>query len=274
MLCSVCKTLFYLEVASPEMLFEYYKNYYQSNNLLVPQVAVRSLERTVLSFEPYRSSVNSICDIGFGAGTLLDAASQLGWLSFGTEYSEEAISMALRKGWRVHKGDLIDGFLDGPFDVLTIVETLEHVQNPKELLSNSKKRLRAGGLLYGTTPNASSLNRRLLGGKWNVVSFPEHPVLLSTKGLKRLLKELGYTKIEIHSTGFNPFDLLSQVRVLKPKTAAPEFVDNPRVECGYRLNQSMTGHWHLRMVKSLVNYLLKISRLGDGLVFRAERSSD
>ena len=271
--CPKCKSLFHTEAPSAQMLFEYYSDYYNSDNLSVPQVAVRSLERTVSSFEPYRSLVNSICDIGFGAGSLLEIANGQGWKCSGTEYSTKALEMGLSKGWDVHEGNLVDGLLEGPFDVLTIIETLEHVYDPLALLKEAKKRLRVGGLLYGTTPNASSINRRILGENWNVVSFPEHPILLSKKALYILLKELGFVNIEIFSAGLNPFDLLRRVKFIRPKNRSSEAANNPRVEYGYRLNETMTHQPLLRIVKLLINYLLKLTHLGDGLVFRAERSN-
>ena len=271
--CPKCKSLFHQIAPSEQVLFEYYSDYYNSDNLSVPQVALRSLERTVSSFEPYRSQANSICDIGFGAGSLLEIASVQGWRCSGTEYSIKALELGLSKGWDVHEGNLVDGLLKGPFDVLTIIETLEHVYDPLALLTEAKKRLRVGGLLYGTTPNASSLNRRILGENWNVVSFPEHPILLSKKALHMLLKELGFVNIEIFSTGLNPFDLLRRLKLIRTKNKFSEATNNSRVEYGYRLNETLTQQPVLRSFKLLINQILKLSRLGDGLVFRAERSN-
>ncbi len=130
-----------------------------------------------------------------------------------------------------------------------------------------------GGLLHGTTPYASSLNRRILGENWDVVSFPEHPILLFKKALHMLLKELGFVNIEIFSTGLNPFDLLRRLKLISTKGQYSEATNNSRVEYGYRLNETLTQQPALPSFKLLINHLLKLSRLGDGLVFRAERSN-
>jgi hypothetical protein len=64
----------------------------------VPQEVLRSLERTVSSFEPNRSQANSICNIGFGAGSLLEIANSQGWRCSGTKYSIKALEVGLSKG--------------------------------------------------------------------------------------------------------------------------------------------------------------------------------
>ena len=267
--CEECNCIFSSSQATDVELVQYYANYYTHGNLEIPEVAVSSLKKTVSSFTTFRSDLNTICDIGYGAGALLMAAESEGWKCAGSEFAEDSIRLGESRGWDVHKGDLTLNDLPGPYDVVTIIETLEHVSDPKELIRKSMIRLRSGGLVYGTTPNAQSLNAYVLKEKWSVLSFPEHPILLSQKALRKMLEELGFTEIRIKSRGLNPFDLTSYLfskSHLRNKTFNP---GNSRVEFGYALNSKMSGNFLGRTIKSLFNFVLRLTRTGDSLVFSA-----
>lgn len=267
--CTTCKSIFSGNKATQSQLVEHYSNYYTTENLEIPIVAKNSLAKTVLTFSRFRTTENAICDLGFGAGALLDAAQADGWNCAGSEYSSDAIAIGRSRGWNVHQGDLDSGDLRGPYDVVTIVETLEHVQDPRELLINASERIRSGGLLYGTTPNAGSINALLLKQEWSVITFPEHPVLISKKALKALLIETGFKQISIKSRGINPYDLIFKLRVkfkLESKSNKP---DLGRVDFGYNLNSTFSRNIFMRFLKELVMVILNKTNFGDSLIFTA-----
>lgn len=269
--CINCKSFFASKKATQEELLTYYSTYYSQENLEVPEVARDSLAKTVLSFSKFRTSSNSICDLGFGAGALLDAAQAKNWKCVGSEYSSDAIAMGRSKGWEVHQGDLTPDALHGPYDVLTIIETLEHVQNPREFLACASARLRSGGLLYGTTPNSQSINSLVLKEEWSVISFPEHPVLISKKALTLLLKETGFRQISVKSSGLNPYDLIFKLRRrLKSKSSSETIGFDPgRVSFGYSLNSTFSRNLIMRIIKVVVMAILNKTNSGDSLVFKA-----
>lgn len=268
--CRECKSI-YLRLPIPSAeLGDYYSNYYSDSNMDIPEVAKNSLLKTIKTFENYRSKINTICDIGYGAGTLLSAAEALGWKCAGSEFADKSIRLGVEKGWRVHKGSLGPFDLTGPFDVVTMIETLEHVTDPRELVKHAANRLRKGGLIYGTTPNSESLNARMLKDDWSIVSYPEHPTLLSKKAIRHLLTEMGFVEIRIRSRGLNPYDQLNKIRkVLRIESRNP-LLD--RVDFGYNLNEHMTANRWRRSLKALLNGLLSLMNLGDTLVFSAKRS--
>jgi SAM-dependent methyltransferase len=267
--CLKCKTIFAESLASQDQLVAYYENYYTSSNFEVPNIAVVSLNETVKNFSKYRTASNSICDIGFGAGALLEIAQKLGWKCAGSEYSTDAVEKGKENGWDVHLGDLKSDDLPGPFDILTIIETLEHVQNPQLLLEQARLRLRSGGLIYGTTPNSQSINAYLLKDRWSVITFPEHPIILSQKALKLMLKELGFIEISVQSRGLNPFDLLSSFSSDFNRKTNSNKQQLGRVDYGYSLNTKLSKNTITRLFKAQINKLLGFCNRGDTLVFSA-----
>jgi 2-polyprenyl-3-methyl-5-hydroxy-6-metoxy-1,4-benzoquinol methylase len=52
------------------------------------------------------------------------------------------------------------------YDVITIIDVIEHVENPLVLLSDAHTSLSTGGILVLTTPDVGSFFARILGWKW------------------------------------------------------------------------------------------------------------
>ena len=267
--CTICKSIFASRKATQQELLAHYSNYYSNENFQIPEVAKNSLAKTVSTFSKFRTSNNTICDIGFGAGALLEAAQNFHWECAGSEYSADAIALGRSRGWKVHQGDLKSEDLRGPFDVVTIIETLEHVQDPRELLLCASVRLRSGGLLYGTTPNAGSINALILKQDWSVVTFPEHPILMSKKALKRLLIEAGFEDISIKSRGINPYDFISMAKRKLHSRDVSGKPDLGRVEFGYILNSKFSRNLVSRILKNAITFFLGKTNTGDSLVFTA-----
>ena len=269
MSCVKCKSIYASKKATQKELLAHYSSYYSAENLQIPDVAKNSLAKTVSTFSKFRTINNTICDIGFGAGALLDAAAALSWECAGSEYSADAIAIGRSRGWEVHQGDLTLEDLPGPYDVVTIIETLEHVHDPRELLLSASVRIRSGGLLYGTTPNAGSLNALLLKQDWSVITFPEHPILMSKNALRGLLIETGFTNISIKSRGINPYDLISKYRDKLKQGGKSNKPDLGRVDYGYNLNSTFSRNLIMRTLKSLIMAFLGKTNIGDSLVFSA-----
>ena len=52
------------------------------------------------------------------------------------------------------------------FDIITMIDFIEHVRAPMSILVKASRLLRPGGQLVILTPNADSLSRRLMGLRW------------------------------------------------------------------------------------------------------------
>jgi len=246
---------------------DYYKSHYSheqgSKREKSPGLTLR-MNEFVDHFEQVNNGVGSILEIGFGDGFLLEQASGRGWSCSGTEFAPAAINFAKTRGWSVHSGDLTDGVLTGPFDIVVLIETLEHLLNPAEVVSAALARLKPGGMIIGTTPNGNGANSRLLSTKWSVMTWPDHVCLYSQQGLQKLLHAQGFTKAHTSARGFNPYDL-AQFAKRRGSNADGE----SRTDYGVGLNENLQSRSIGRFVKSRVNQIMKITGWGDTLVFEA-----
>jgi 2-polyprenyl-3-methyl-5-hydroxy-6-metoxy-1,4-benzoquinol methylase len=269
--CGSCKTIF-AEIStegekSAGEMQELYDHYYDGAKYELPKAAEISLSKMVDSFAGYRQTGNFV-DIGFGEGGMLSVAERKGWNCFGTELSPHSLKYGESRSWIVSKDAFEDArFPKEGFDVVTMVELIEHVPNPDFFFQTAFRLLRPNGLLFLTTPNPKSINQRVLGSDWSVISPPEHITLWSPQGLRQSLKRNGFETRTIRTDGLNPVEIISKFRNRGRK---PEVAVN-RNEAAFALNEAFTSSPWRQSVKSTINQGLSLFKLGDGIKVWAQK---
>jgi SAM-dependent methyltransferase len=250
-------------------LREFYDHYYDRARFELPLATAASLERLVQSFAPFRCTGRWL-DIGYGEGGLLEIAEQPGWSCYGVEISPQALAYGKQRGWVV----AADGEADlcfplQGFDVITMIEFLEHVLVPAQFLQAAARWLRPGGLLYATTPNAGSLNRRLLGLEWSIFHPPEHITIWTARGLREALAQSGFQTRQIRTEGFNPCEILARWRSRGGRAVMAD-----RNQTALSINRALAHNPWRRALKAGINRGLSALRIGDSLKVWALRSRD
>lgn len=120
----------------------------------------------ILKTLPVHGSSKRLLDIGAGSGILVEEAQKLGYLAEGVEPSEWLCDKAIKRGLRVHLGTLPHMNLTPPYDIVTLIDVIEHVSNPVELLKLVYPMMAKDGLGVVVTPDVSSLTARLMGYRW------------------------------------------------------------------------------------------------------------
>jgi len=139
-------------------------------------------ESTLAVIEKYAKK-GKILDVGCGKGEFLNISKKKGWEAYGLEPSVNLAKFGLEKyGLNVVSTPLKDaGYPDRFFDVVVLNMVLEHVDDPKEFLSEIKRVLKKDGLLFIEVPNMDSLMLkmatiyfRLQGKEWSPLLSPLH----------------------------------------------------------------------------------------------------
>lgn len=105
----------------------------------------------------------------------------------------------------------IEKFKDNYFDVITMFHVLEHIDEPVELLTFLKKKLRKNGIIYIDVPNGESLEIKLFGEKSPYLSTSDkgHLYYYSLKTLPNILKGLGFEIVRKRHKGVFAIGLIS-----------------------------------------------------------------
>lgn len=234
-----------------------YGESYEQASFDAPGAVRRSLAETVERLGEYRH-LGRWVDIGFGEGALLVEAERLGWRCAGTELSGSSLRFGASRGWDVREKP--DAWPDESFDVVSLMEVLEHVIDPEAVLRGAIRLLRPGGALVGTTPNIESLNFKILGIGWSVVAPPEHVTLFSFRALGQLLRRFPLEIRYLRTTGLNPTELVPRRR---GRVSATE--RNAGAQRWVQATSSPAG----QSARRFANWVLNSLQAGDSLKFLA-----
>lgn len=163
--------------------------------LLFPRL--RHMADVGMRYLPRASSGRRLLDVGAGNGAFLLQARSAGWEVVGIEPDSAAVEAARLAGLDVRPGG-IQCLANEPesVDVITINHVIEHVHDPRAVLSEAFRLLRSGGVLYLDTPNVDSYGHRRFGCHWRGLEPPRHLVLFSWNSLERLLGEVGFGDVK------------------------------------------------------------------------------
>lgn len=271
--CLDCGTLYVTTLPTTASRMHYETGgYYNDENLDVPGFVTSRLEEIVNSFAPYRET-NRLLDVGCGAGTLLSVATQAGWNAEGVELSVPTVDILRKQGLSVFPGELAQAkFPEAHFDVVTAAELIEHVPDPSSLIAEVARVLRPGGIFWATTPHSHGASGRILKLKWSVVSPPEHLHLFSVRGMAALLARHGFQQVKVKTEGLTAGELMGAFRSrAQDRDGAAIPTSNQRVQCDYKLNETLLLNRRRRMIKNAANSVLRASRTGDFLKVWAKR---
>ncbi len=142
-----------------------------------------------------------LLDVGCSTGLLLNAA-RGDFQVAGVEPSLWAAGIARERFGLDVKSVPLDkaGLPEGSFDVVSMVDVIEHFSDPLAALTAAARLVRPGGLLYLVTPDIRSFSARLLRGWWWGLR-PAHLYYFSRATMTAMLERAGFTVLESRSYG-------------------------------------------------------------------------
>lgn len=169
-----------------------------------------------------------ILDVGCGDGFhlgLLREFGPSGWRLEGVDLDERAAAMARQNGLSVHVGTVQDLPLErGTYDFALMIQTIEHVSSPPEVLSAVHALLKPGGRLLIVTDNTDSLDFTAFKSRhWGGYHFPRHFNLFNRQALSRLASKCGY-EVEAIRTIVSPVNWSYSVRNTLDDYGAPRWL--------------------------------------------------
>lgn len=197
---------------------------------LVYKVRRRLEARRALSWCKRLGPEARIIDVGCGDGFhlgLLREFGKPGWRLEGVDNSTRAVEMAARAGLEVHLGSVESLSLpESAYDLAILVQTIEHVSNPPEILSAVRRLLKPGGTVVVVTDNTDSLDFKLFKGRhWGGYHFPRHWNLFNPRTMTALAHKVGL-EVESLKTVVSPVNWVYSVRNTLVDIGAPAWITN------------------------------------------------
>lgn len=150
----------------------------------------------------------NLLDIGAGLGYFVQFALKYpGWNAIGYEISTPAVDHArniLGLKERMFAGPVEDsGFPAESFDLITLWDVIEHIQDPDILLRYIFSILKPGGSLFLATPNApiqiakASVKARVVGMREGTqyLDAKDHVNLYTPESLRLVLRRIGFERV-------------------------------------------------------------------------------
>lgn len=154
----------------------------------------RSFERRYADFYRPRSPGMELLDYGCGSDRFLNHARSLGWRTTGMDFSEKAVEQARASGHRAFccNDDAWELLADGSLDFVRLSHVLEHLYQPRDVLSQLNRKMAPGAMLHLALPNPRSLSARVFGSYWFSLDCPRHIMLYTGTFLSAELPQLGF----------------------------------------------------------------------------------
>jgi 2-polyprenyl-3-methyl-5-hydroxy-6-metoxy-1,4-benzoquinol methylase len=135
--------------------------------------------------------------VGFGDGSLLTTAAEFGYATVGLDLREPNVQQMRKWGFEAFAIDL-EGYREGaPFDVVSMMDVLEHIPFPKRALAHASTLLHPDGLLLLSMPNSDAFVWKFIteyhrNPYWGEI---EHYHNFGRRRLYALLKECGFAPV-------------------------------------------------------------------------------
>jgi 2-polyprenyl-3-methyl-5-hydroxy-6-metoxy-1,4-benzoquinol methylase len=185
---------------------DYSEDYYRDGmyaDYLADRDAIQRNAPRILSELEQMVKGRRLLDVGCATGFFLEAARSRGWTVHGLEVSEYASNYARRElKLPVETASIVSPPTGlSQFDVVTLWDTIEHLDRPDLALANIRRLLGPRGVLVFSTGDYDSLLRRLTGKRWRLFADSTHNFFFNERVLRRMLERNGFEMCRITRRG-------------------------------------------------------------------------
>jgi len=170
----------------------------------------REFARTVDFIRRHQRS-GKLVEVGCAYGFFLQEAQRY-FSVCGVELAEDAAAYCRRRGLAVETGtaESIVRASGGPFDVIVLLDVIEHLPDPRAAMTAFVRALAPGGVIVLTTGDFGSLSARTLGSAWRLMTPPQHLWFFTRASIERLAAGAGLEVAALdHPWKFVPLSLVA-----------------------------------------------------------------
>lgn len=170
-------------------------------------------------------SESHLLDVGCGTGWFLEVAKDQGFKVSGLEIGKQLAEYTSKKlGAPIHTLALTDLPATEVFDVITMFDVLEHVNDPRTVLKSLREHLNPGGIGVIFTPNLDSVGITILQDVSSLIMPAEHLFCFTPASLRRMINETPLDIVEFQTKGMDIPDLYSYFRDVAGSQPVADFL--------------------------------------------------
>lgn len=174
----------------PEHLQPYYAGYYGSRHSITARFCARR-RVALVSKMAGPAQGRRLLDVGCGDGTFLGTARERGWDVVGSELNPEP---ARKAGFEVY-GSLEECARKGPFGCITLWHSLEHMTDPRAVLTKIRELVSEDGVVLIAVPNFDGLQSRAFRERWLHLDVPRHLYHFTASSMDRMLNDAQFAAV-------------------------------------------------------------------------------
>lgn len=214
--CRHCDHYFLSPVLDEKLIRQYYSKI-NSTYYNYPAIHAKlNTDKNVVSrIQEFKKS-GKVLEIGCGNGFLLKMLADIGYDCVGLEPSPKAFQFAKEE----NNLKVINSFLEAntfeenTFDVVIILDVLEHLYQPNEVMKLIYRVLKPEGIVLAVTGDVLSLNAKIWKSKWFYFFTWEHISFFSKSSLKQLFVKTNFHVLDVKTVSHSGSMLYNYARLV------------------------------------------------------------
>jgi len=200
--CDACHAVYAATCPTPDDMMRLYQASCHDGYMVEENNRCMNFRGLLGALTPYldMSRPVRILDVGAATGLFLDTVRRQfpHWTVAGIEASTSAVETCRRRfGIALHHGMFESATLaDDTYDIITMLDVIEHAGTPMEMIAKASQFLAPGGLLVLTTPNIGSWTARLFRSRWWDFRLM-HTVYFSRLSMRQMLARGGFRVLKM-----------------------------------------------------------------------------
>ncbi len=144
----------------------------------------------------YAGASGTVLDVGAAAGFILQGFRDAGWTGLGVEPNATMARFAREElSLEIFEGSLEELDTARRFDLVSLIQVIAHLHDPRAALEGLATVVKPGGLLLVETWRRDSLTARLFGRLWHEYSPPSVLHWFTRRGLIELAAGFGFEPV-------------------------------------------------------------------------------
>lgn len=235
--CTGCHALQIYPVPTDKLSIIYPSNYYSflnSKKSFVTKIK-EALDKSFFKrlLKDVKMDKINVLDVGGGTGWLINLLKEIDSrisITQVVDIDPKAAELAQQKGHRYFCGPIEQFTSETKFDVVLLLNLIEHVESPVGVLKIIKNLLSANGIVIIKTPNYESWDASLFkNANWGGYHCPRHWHLFTQSSFKKLTEKSGLTMMSFNYTQGAPFWAISIMGWLKKTKIVRAGADHPAI---------------------------------------------